>query len=627
MLEGHNIKLADRIKEKSYTVGTGNFALAGAVIGFGSFGSYYTNNDNLFYAITDGINYEVGSGVYLSGVQDELKRFPLRSSNNNSIVNFPQGLKEVYVTYPATHSVFGPSGIKNNPAPSSSGVAFWLSTNIIGHSSGIVIDNSNSRLGINKNNPSYSIDIGGNGPSSIIRSSGVIVGSSGVVFPPQGSYSGGRQTVHYEQNRLDDHAVSQGLIGQLTGSNAVIQLSGNVNQYILFKQQNAGLVFAGPPSGCSQPCSPGYPSFRTLVVDDIPNLSGLYTTFAALSGVSGVLNNRILSFNTASNTAISNVSGVLNNKIDSVSGSLSNRINSIVSSSSSVNNINEGILSPVSGQMLSNIFYPVDATGSILYYSPLHGNKISLYNGTSWEFITFAHTSITGLSDNVVYDIFGFKNQLSLLSLEAVAWSNTNTRATQISSLDNIYVKNGDPTRKYLGTVCVSGNAFSDTVQNRLIWNLYNQTDKLVVNSTDASSSTSWTYATNTWRHLSGTRYPVAVINGINSNNSIELQSTVYYAGDTVSINYALGIGVNDTITPPNSNLNNGNYNGRSCNLGRIQTNGLINQQLNAFLREKPLIGLSYYYPVERRYSGGTATLYGGTSVDNFAGITGKWRC
>ena len=54
MLEAHKIYIYDRIKETSYTTGTGNFALNGAANGFSSFGSVYDNNDNVFYAATDG---------------------------------------------------------------------------------------------------------------------------------------------------------------------------------------------------------------------------------------------------------------------------------------------------------------------------------------------------------------------------------------------------------------------------------------------------------------------------------------------------------------------------------------------------------------------------------------------
>jgi len=60
------IDIYDRIKEITYTIGTGNFALSGVVQGFSSFSSVYSNSGELFYAVTDGTNYEIGSGLYLS---------------------------------------------------------------------------------------------------------------------------------------------------------------------------------------------------------------------------------------------------------------------------------------------------------------------------------------------------------------------------------------------------------------------------------------------------------------------------------------------------------------------------------------------------------------------------------
>jgi hypothetical protein len=85
----HIIVLADRVKELSRTTGSGNIVLDGAATGFGSFANSYTYNDALFYAVTDGINYEVGSGQYiLDGADDALTRFPFNSSNGNAAVNF-----------------------------------------------------------------------------------------------------------------------------------------------------------------------------------------------------------------------------------------------------------------------------------------------------------------------------------------------------------------------------------------------------------------------------------------------------------------------------------------------------------------------------------------------------------
>lgn len=276
----NNIDIYDRIKEYSYTIGTGNFVLGGAVAGFSSFGSAYSNSDVCFYAATDGTYYEVGSGVYVTGVQNSLARFPFKSTNNNNRVSFGEGLKEVFVTYPATHSVYSSSGI-NNSIPKSSGVAIWSSPNVVSADPNIIWNSTNSRLGIKKSNPSYAIDVGGTKEESVIRSSGLICGVSGVYFPPGNNndytYVGGRQLYHYEPIIIDTG----------TYSNLVLQTSGIAQNNLSFKQQNAGFVFAGPASGCTPPCSPDYPSFRPLTWEDIPKLPFKTITSSYNSGSIG----------------------------------------------------------------------------------------------------------------------------------------------------------------------------------------------------------------------------------------------------------------------------------------------------------------------------------------------------
>jgi hypothetical protein len=337
------IVLSDRIKELSYTVGTGNVSLEGAANGFSDFASKYVAGDTFFYAITDGTRYEIGSGVYGTGITgDYLIRFPFRSSSNDDIVSFPAGTKEVFVTYPATHAVFQGSGLYNLSIPKSSGLAFWANENTLDYDSNIVWDKENNKLGINTNSPQHSIDIGGDAANSIIRSSGVVVGTSGIQFPANPNYDGGRQTVHYEQNQLDQYAYDNELLNHLTGSNAVLELSGVVNQYILFKQQDAGTVFAGPASGCTPPCSPAYPSFRQLVLDDFPYLEQ----------VSGILNTRIV---TVSGMFVSG-SGALNDGINTVSGmfvSGSGALNNYISLVSGISNINNSSIITVSGMFVS----------------------------------------------------------------------------------------------------------------------------------------------------------------------------------------------------------------------------------------------------------------------------------
>lgn len=254
------IKLFDRIKETSHSTGTGVFNLDGAAAGFSRFNEVYSSGDVLFYAISDGTRYEIGSGVY--GVNQLIQRFPFRSTNSDQLVNFPNGLKEVYVTYPAKYSVFTGSGYADFKQPQASGLAFWENANTLSYDSNIVWDKNNERLGV-LIAPEYTLDVSG-----LARTVGNIVGNSGVLFSGNNiGYANGTQLEPFLKNVLNTE----------TGTNAVFQLSGIVNQGWLFKQQQAGTFFAGPPSGCgSPPCPDGYPSFRGITAGDLPDLSDLY---------------------------------------------------------------------------------------------------------------------------------------------------------------------------------------------------------------------------------------------------------------------------------------------------------------------------------------------------------------
>ena len=251
-----NIKLRDRIKEKSYSTGTGSILLEGKFSGFSSFSGVYSSGESLFYAVSDGTKYEVGSGTYIeTETSSMIYRIPFDTSNSdNSIVNFPIGLKEVYATYPGRYSVFSSSG----NTPEASGLAYWSSEHALAYTGNLVWDNTNSNLGVNEPNPQYAVDVGGNNQTSTIKSSGVIVGDSGVMFSGVNPlYSGGRQLEPFFRNKLND----------TTSSDEVLELSGIVNESILLKKQPPSTVFAGPSGDCG--CTSDYPVFRPLRFDDV----------------------------------------------------------------------------------------------------------------------------------------------------------------------------------------------------------------------------------------------------------------------------------------------------------------------------------------------------------------------
>ena len=265
------IKLHDRVKETSNSTGTGTVVLEGAVEGFAPFSDYVGQSGLVYYTITDSNNWEVGSGRFLDSgrnvgtfASSQLVRFPLKSSNSNNAVNFPAGLKEVFVTHPAHAAIYAVAGLGSEFAtPAKSGLTFWSSENSLNTDNNIVIDNTNTRIGINQSAPAYEIDLGGNVIKSHIRASGLIVNTSGIIFSGVNSL---RQTQPFQTNQTDS----------TTGSNAVIFYSGAVNQILTLQKQSANNILSGPTTG-----SAAYPTFRALTSSDIPSLSDTYVPRAS----------------------------------------------------------------------------------------------------------------------------------------------------------------------------------------------------------------------------------------------------------------------------------------------------------------------------------------------------------
>jgi hypothetical protein len=339
------IILSERIKELSHDTGTGSFTLDGAATGFSAFGDYYSNNDAVYYAITDGTDWETGSGQYISGGSNSITRTALKSTNSDNLVPFEAGLKEVYVTYPGQFSVFSASGLGSFDQPQASGLAFWGSSNIVDYDSDLIWDKTNSRMGVGESSPQYAIHIGGSETYSQIYSSGSIVGDSGVLFAGiDPAYSGGRQLEPFIRSELNTD----------TGTNDVFALSGLVDQVLLFKTQTAGKVLAGPPSGCTpgSGCPDDYPVFRALVADDIPDLYSIYVT-----PVSGWADSTM----TARDTALSD-------DIVAISGSV----------------INSSGLLVLSDIVESGNYSPSSVPGALVRASTTNANNLYFSNGTNW---------------------------------------------------------------------------------------------------------------------------------------------------------------------------------------------------------------------------------------------------
>lgn len=132
----------DRVKESSTTTGTGNISLGGAISGFITFSSVFSNGSNMYYCIADqsASNWEVGVGTYNTSGNTLSRTTVLASSNSGSKVNFTSMSLFVFCTAAALGQGVAPAAITGLLPTSISGTN---TTAAITVASGIATDSNN----------------------------------------------------------------------------------------------------------------------------------------------------------------------------------------------------------------------------------------------------------------------------------------------------------------------------------------------------------------------------------------------------------------------------------------------------------------------------------------------------
>lgn len=164
-------------------------------------------------------------------------------------------------------------------------------------------------------------------------------------------------------------------------------------------------------------------------------------------------------------------------------------------------NINEGRLYVTSGEP-----NPVDVDGAgntiqigtgtnsdTLFYGPYVGDAVTLYFNSQWTLYRTPEISIpnTGLGDGLdpsvgPYDVFLYGDISGNVHLEfSSAYGQFTRPGGRLMRQDGILVKNGDPTRKFVGTICTVSQAnhaspflFWDGSGVRFVSNFYNSIRK-----------------------------------------------------------------------------------------------------------------------------------------------------
>lgn len=240
-----------------------------------------------------------------------------------------------------------------------------------------------------------------------------------------------------------------------------------------------------------------------------------------------------------------------------------------------------------------------------LYYTPFNGNKISLFNGTDWDALTFTQLSIAVPSTtNTMYDVFIYNNA-GVATLELTAWTNDTTRTTALTTQDGIYVKSGGLTRRYVGTIRTTGvsGQTEDSTSGRKVWNYYNRTTRQlsVVDTTN-----SWNYTTNTWRQSNGsTANQFNCVVGIQDDLAeVDAMSIVGNTGGIFMA--AAGVGINST-TVNSATL----YGSVAGNNGGVTFKAQAHAKYKGYLP----IGYNTIAWLEIAEASGTCTWYGDNNV------------
>lgn len=208
-----------------------------------------------------------------------------------------------------------------------------------------------------------------------------------------------------------------------------------------------------------------------------------------------------------------------------------------------------------------------------IYMTPYMGNKISLYFGGQWVVYSTAEISIAlgTLVIGTLYDVFCYSNAGTPTLELGPAWTNsgagTSSRSTALMFQDGVYVKNGDATRRYMGTFLTDTTTTTkDTKASRYLWNMYNRVNRFFFRG---ETTPSWTWSTSSYQRANNSAAnTLEIITGLAEDSPhLTVRSEVATSTGTVH-ELRNSIGLNSTTAPAGyletSKINVSNVQGRT---------------------------------------------------------------
>jgi hypothetical protein len=257
--------------------------------------------------------------------------------------------------------------------------------------------------------------------------------------------------------------------------------------------------------------------------------------------------------------------------------------------------------------LVSNDPVPVaDQTAkTTLYLTPYTGEVIALWHGNRWRPYASPEVSLSlaALLADTVYDAFAVLAGAAI-NLETLAWSSATARATPLVRQDGVWVKTGDPTRRWMGTIGTTATAgqCEDSLAKRYVWNAQNRVPRPLRRIDPADS---WTY-TGPWRQANANvANEVAIAVGL-LTEPVTIRVDVFSSGSGY---FRAGVGEDSTTAPRAGSI--------ITQIGgaAVQTTG------SSFVGHPTAPGRHRYVWLET-VGGATATIYGETP-DHASGLVG----
>jgi hypothetical protein len=183
----------------------------------------------------------------------------------------------------------------------------------------------------------------------------------------------------------------------------------------------------------------------------------------------------------------------------------------------------------------------VDHSGSLLYFTPYQGNRVSLYvPGMGWlqHELAECNISFSGIAAGKNADIFLRHNGTELV-MEKILWTDDDSRSEELAIMDGVWLRAADLTWRYLGTVRTSAEGIlMDSESQRFVWNADQRVPRVIKKTV---TSGSYTYSGNVrlWRGDAANK--VEVINGLRTEAA---SFTCSNAGSTTGV-FKIGMGIN----------------------------------------------------------------------------------